>query len=437
MTAQSSVGISIRAAKRSVRPVRDRESAVTAFDESASATLPSDFRHRSVTLPLVPRPRRLRWIAALVALAAVLAAHDVAHADHDGPAAQQAAREIQEARDRADAAAQALFDAELRLETLDAEITDATRRVGELEAEVVAMRGSLSEMAVRRYTAGGVSANPLLGSISDANADAAAAVLTSVATGGMVVDVDEFDERIDELDDARAELEQRRADEVAARDDFERLRSDAEAEIVRLQQVEAERVRDAEVQHALERQRAEQRAREQAEREAREQAEREAREQAEREANSGGGSGAANGSGGPGPGSPSAPVVSAGLACPVAGAVGFSDTWGAARSGGRSHEGVDMIAAGGTPLVAMEAGTASFRTNGLGGNTVSLQGASGTRYYYAHLSAWEGSSRPVTRGEVIGYVGKTGNTTVNHLHLQVHPGGGLAVNPYPYARGAC
>ena len=96
-----------------------------------------------------------------------------------------------------------------------------------------------------------------------------------------------------------------------------------------------------------------------------------------------------------------------------------------------------MIAAGGTPLVAMEAGTASFRTNGLGGNTVSLQGASGTRYYYAHLSAWEGSSRPVTRGEVIGYVGKTGNTTVNHLHLQVHPGGGLAVNPYPYARGAC
>lgn len=96
-----------------------------------------------------------------------------------------------------------------------------------------------------------------------------------------------------------------------------------------------------------------------------------------------------------------------------------------------------MMSPGGTPLVAMESGRVEFKTNGLGGNTVRLYGASGTRYYYAHLSAWEGSSRPVSQGEVIGYVGKTGNTSANHLHLQVHPGGGQAVNPYPYARQAC
>ena len=68
---------------------------------------------------------------------------------------------------------------------------------------------------------------------------------------------------------------------------------------------------------------------------------------------------------------------------------------------------------------------------------MSLTGASGTRYYYAHLSAWEGSSRAVAQGDVVGYVGSTGNSGVNHLHFEVHPGGGIAVNPYPYVRRAC
>lgn len=96
-----------------------------------------------------------------------------------------------------------------------------------------------------------------------------------------------------------------------------------------------------------------------------------------------------------------------------------------------------MIAPGGTPLVAVESGSATFKTNALGGNAAWITSASGTRYYYAHLSAWEGSSRSVSKGEVIGYVGSTGNTTVNHLHFEVHPGGGAAVNPYPYVRNAC
>lgn len=96
-----------------------------------------------------------------------------------------------------------------------------------------------------------------------------------------------------------------------------------------------------------------------------------------------------------------------------------------------------MIAAEGVPLVAVEAGRVLFKTNRLGGNAVWLTGNSGTKYYYAHLSAWEGSSRTVAQGEVIGYNGSTGNATVPHLHFEVHPNGGPAVNPYPYVLRVC
>ena len=95
-----------------------------------------------------------------------------------------------------------------------------------------------------------------------------------------------------------------------------------------------------------------------------------------------------------------------------------------------------MISPKGTTLVAVADGEARFSSNNLGGNAVWVNGDNGTRYYYAHLSAYEGSSRRVQAGEVIGYVGSTGNTTVDHLHFEVHPGGGAAVNPTPYVRNA-
>ena len=95
-----------------------------------------------------------------------------------------------------------------------------------------------------------------------------------------------------------------------------------------------------------------------------------------------------------------------------------------------------MIAPKGTPLVAVADGDARFWTNDQGALGVSLTADNGTRYYYGHLSAYEGSGGRVTHGQVIGYVGSTGDTTVNHLHFEVHPGGGGPVDPTPYVRNA-
>jgi len=97
-----------------------------------------------------------------------------------------------------------------------------------------------------------------------------------------------------------------------------------------------------------------------------------------------------------------------------------------------------MMASTGTPLVAVVSGRVSFSVTSLGGLSAYVYGSNGNKYFYAHLSAWEGSNREVTQGDIIGYVGDSGNATgTPHLHFQVHPGGGRPVNPYPSVRAAC
>ena len=132
-----------------------------------------------------------------------------------------------------------------------------------------------------------------------------------------------------------------------------------------------------------------------------------------------------------------------GMACPINGFTTFTDTWGAPRSGGRTHQGVDMLAARGTPTVAIETGTIRrLGSGGLGGITIWLTGQSGDEYYYAHLDDWAPGlsvGQAVGVGELIGLVGSTGNASysVPHLHFELHPGGGSAVNPYPMVKGLC
>lgn len=143
---------------------------------------------------------------------------------------------------------------------------------------------------------------------------------------------------------------------------------------------------------------------------------------------------------------PAATTLAAGTGgagfCPVGGPVEFTDTWGAPRSGGRTHEGVDMFAATGTPVVAPAGGTVEHYDNQVGGLSYRLTADDGTYYYGTHLSAYENVGADwVAAGTVIGYVGNTGNaaTTPPHLHWEIHPNGRGSdpINPTPTAEALC
>ncbi len=121
------------------------------------------------------------------------------------------------------------------------------------------------------------------------------------------------------------------------------------------------------------------------------------------------------------------------VVCPVAGPTTFTNTWLAPRSGGRQHQGVDLFAADGTPVVAPVGGEVELRSDGLGGLAFHLWGDDGNYYYGAHLSRFADVSGHVPAGTVLGYVGTTGNAaaTAAHLHFEVHPGRTKGEPPNP------
>ena len=148
---------------------------------------------------------------------------------------------------------------------------------------------------------------------------------------------------------------------------------------------------------------------------------------------------ASSGGGGGGGGLP--PDATPGFRCPVQGGAAFANTWGAPRSGGRRHKGVDMFNARNTPLVAVVDGRVRFSSNSLGGLSTHVYSDAGVTYYYTHLESHPtniSSGQRVSAGTIVGYLGNSGNAryTSPHVHFEIRPGG-VAVNPYPTVRHYC
>ncbi len=146
------------------------------------------------------------------------------------------------------------------------------------------------------------------------------------------------------------------------------------------------------------------------------------------------------------------------LIFPVVGGASYIDDFGAPRPGG-PHQGNDLMAARHTPAVAVEPGTVKIWTSSAGaGCMLYLHGDSGTTYIYIHLNNDLGANNDnkgkcvagtayapglkdgqhVGAGQLVGYVGDSGDADGihPHLHFEVHPNDGKAVDPYPYLRRA-
>ncbi|MGH2690593.1 MAG: murein hydrolase activator EnvC family protein [Actinomycetota bacterium] len=131
-----------------------------------------------------------------------------------------------------------------------------------------------------------------------------------------------------------------------------------------------------------------------------------------------------------------------GFVFPVLGPASFASTWGAPRSGGRRHKGNDIMAPCGARAVAAVDGTITrLGSHGRGGIMLWLTGRNGDEYFYAHMRGYAPGirvGRAVKAGEVVAFVGNTGNARGGpcHIHWEYHPRGGAAADPYRLLRSA-
>jgi murein DD-endopeptidase MepM/ murein hydrolase activator NlpD len=386
-------------------------------------------------------------LATAVAITAVTSPVIVAQTGDD--AAQQAAAEIVAARERANGAAEAFIAAESKQALLELDRARLAQEVAQLEIEVDELEEAVQTVAVDRFVGSGVDGIPILTDLREPSAQLQANVFAQVVADTGATTIDDYDEAKEKLTQKRTELNENERAIERSKDQLVELQAAAEAEVERLRAIESKRLEDEAVAAAVAAQQAE-KARQLSE------VERRMAESARNAAPtvgvqppaavtadssqgvtagnigaSGGAAGGRTGGGGTGtnPRAAGEGYIDA-IICPVNGS-GYGDSWGAPRSGGRRHQGVDMLAPFGTPLIAVVSGYVNQTTNPLGGVALQLFGDNGTRYYYAHLSAYEGVSGWVPQGQVIGYVGDTGNAAgTPHLHFEIHPGGGIPVNPY-------
>ena len=347
--------------------------------------------------------------------------------DQAEAAKEQAYQDLMDANQAVGSAISELEGIEAELQELNYTISRLERQIAEFDEQVEELRANAQEVVVEAYTNSGtglVTAAFTAGSIQD--------LLTSQTLIGQATDRDlasldlltavnrENDRLKVEIAEKRAEVQVLEEKQVAVVDRLSVAREKADAVFAYAQ----DKYQDVYAKYQEE-------LRRQAEAEARR---REAEAAAARAANNS--SGAASSSAAAG----LPAVTTAGVVCPVAGNTWFIDTWGASRPGGRTHKGVDMSGAHGTPLAAMNSGKVRLNWHSAGGRQVYIYADDGNFYYYAHLSGYAAglsNGQRVNKGQLIGYMGATGNASVSHLHLGMGRIGGAYVNPYPTVRAAC
>ncbi len=378
------------------------------------------------------KPRR-RWrvavIVMLVSLLAPIAVPAFSVTDED---VEQARRQREAAAAERAAAMTDLEDAVAAYEAINVEFAQLTFRIGQLrslmdsyEQQSDDLQNQVRDRAVEAYMHGDRGEGGFLFATGSVEQAVVAQEILAKSVEGEV-------ESLDSLLAARAEMERLEAELDADSERVTDLRFEAELVAARMNELFAEaETQLAQAESTLagtEAELAEQRRREEEERQRRE-AERLRQEELARAA--------------AGPAGGIALSLTPGFICPVAGINSFIDSWGAPRSGGRTHKGTDLMAQHGTPLVAVANGTATLGYNSLGGNTVWVHADYGVGFFYAHLDTFATGLRSgdrVTIGQVLGTVGDTGNAAPGayHLHFGIAVGGGASnVNPYPSLRAVC
>jgi len=327
------------------------------------------------------------------------------------------ASDVDDARTRAEDAIRDLDQAQEDLGRLEQRVDEVEHRLEVASDGIDVLEAEVQQVAVDQYMRAGeppalVPSDAAIGDQLLGNE------LARFVAEGDTDAIDTYAAQRDELEDAATELESLQTEQAAAVEALNQRNRQLQEELARLEALERERIE-------AERRRIE--------------AERQRREEAERAAAA---AAAADPDPSPDqPGDPSNPPSpppndTGSFVCPVPGST-FIDSWGYPRSGGRRHEGVDMMASAGTPIYASVSGNVSHRGVSLGGLSYFLEGDNGNTYFGTHLSGYAASGH-VVAGTVIGYVGATGNANgINHLHFEIWPGGGSPVNPYPTVAAAC
>jgi peptidoglycan LD-endopeptidase LytH len=324
------------------------------------------------------------------------------------PAASASQADLDRARRRANAAAAEYAKSQSRLARVQGELAALEARSEATRTVLSSLEVSVREVAIARFMRSGQSAGSEVEfDASDATASVRYAALARMLTAGSSDAIDAYRAASEDLEvtESRMAAAREEAEAIAAR--AKRDVAATSRELDRLQKLEAERI-----------------AREKAEAERRRRAAAASSSSPSRPPPSGGGGGSAR----------NVVLGSGAWICPVQGPRAFSNDWGQPRSGGRRHQGTDILSPRGTPVVAPVSGVARIHNSGLGGKSFYLNGSDGNTYFGTHLDSYSGNSGQVAAGTVLGYVGNTGNARggPTHLHFEIHPGGGGTAHLAPH-----